>query len=131
MAAASPSSSSRNRGIDRTQPATDAYATSMELSSGRARAVIAPERGALVKSWIVNGRELLYLDDATFNDPTKNVRGGNPVLFPSPGKLEGDRYPRGEMKQHGFARNLPWRVAGEDRLVLEANDITRAQYPWD
>jgi galactose mutarotase-like enzyme len=103
----------------------------MELTAGKSRAVIAPERGALVKSWVVNGEELLYLDEDTFRDPSKNVRGGNPVLFPSPGKLDGDRYPRGAMKQHGFARNLPWRVAGENRLVLEATDATRAQYPWD
>ncbi len=103
----------------------------MDLVCGRARVVIAPERGALVKSWSVDGRERFYLDESTFLDPSKNVRGGNPVLFPSPGKLSGDRYPRGAMKQHGFARNLPWRVAGEGRLVLEANDETRAQYPWE
>lgn len=106
----------------------------IELSSGDARASVAPERGAIVTRWFV-GQELLYLDDATFRDPSKNVRGGVPVLFPSPGKLVGDRYPRGAMKQHGFARNLGWPVVSRDpssvRLALDSDDDTRSQYPWD
>src|SRR5262249_3495910 len=75
-------------------------------------------------------------------DRTANVRGGNPVLFPSPGKLVDDTWQRGgqrgSMKQHGFARNLAWEVAasGTDdgawaTLRLEASDATRPQYPWD
>jgi galactose mutarotase-like enzyme len=92
----------------------------------------------------IAGREVLYLDRATLENPTANVRGGVPVLFPSPGKLTGDAWSRdgrhGAMKQHGFARNLPWTVAGVGsgthdgawaKLSLSANDATRAQYPWD
>jgi galactose mutarotase-like enzyme len=63
------------------------------------------------------------------------VRGGIPVLFPSPGKLTDDRHPSGSMKQHGFARTLPWTVTSRAdataRLVLRSGDDTRAQYPWD
>ncbi len=70
------------------------------------------------------------------------MRGGNPVLFPSPGKLAGDAWSRGgahgAMKQHGFARNLAWEVAatGTDgsawaTLALASSEVTRAQYPWD
>src|SRR5688572_9594273 len=73
------------------------------------RAVIAPQRGALLTSWQIAGRELLYMDDSTLHDTTKNVRGGIPVLFPSPGKLLSDTFAyKGrigtDLKQHGFAR---------------------------
>ena len=103
-------------------------------------AAIAPHRGAIVTSFRVGKHEVLYLDESTFNDPTKNVRGGVPVLFPSPGKLEGDSWHHagreGAMKQHGFARTLPWNVVpaaprnSAVTLALEANAATLAQYPW-
>lgn len=100
--------------------------------------VIAPERGALVTSFALGGRELLYMDPSTLADLTKNVRGGIPVLFPTPGKLDGDawRYDdrTGAMKQHGFARNLPWRVLQQSShsldLVLTETAQTLQQYPW-
>lgn len=115
--------------------------TLADAAAGSA-AVIAPERGGMVIGFSVGGRELLYLDRATFEDPSANVRGGVPVLFPSPGKLAGDAWAwggaRGAMKQHGFARNLPWEViaTGTDdgafaTLELRSSDRTRAQYPWD
>jgi galactose mutarotase-like enzyme len=102
---------------------------------------VAPGRGGLVTSFRVAGRELLYLDPATLNDANKNVRGGIPVLFPTPGKLEQDRWQwgsqSGELKQHGFARNLEFTVAKADpalaELVLQltASSATLAVYPWD
>ncbi len=113
----------------------------LEDERTRSRVVIAADRGALVSELTMDGRELLYLDRTTFEDPTKNVRGGIPVLFPSPGKLDGDRFSAsgrsGAMKQHGFARTLPWRIAtlvpDAARLTLEldSNATTRAQYPWE
>src|SRR5690349_11085350 len=76
------------------------------------RVELAPARGAIVTSFRVRERELLYLDPSSLADPTKNVRGGIPVLFPSPGRLEHDRFAlagqQGALKQHGFARNLAW-----------------------
>lgn len=102
---------------------------------------IAPERGAIATSFRVGGRELLYLDPATLSDATKNVRGGIPVLFPTPGKLEQDRYrwgsEHGELKQHGFARNLPFRITDADparaelTLKLDSSSATLALYPWE
>lgn len=103
---------------------------------------LAPGRGGMVTRFVAGGRDLLYLDRATLLDPAANVRGGNPVLFPSPGKLAGDSFARGgrsgAMKQHGFARTLPWTLvsrgtdgAARATLRLEANDATRAMYPWD
>lgn len=113
----------------------------VELADARAgsSARIAPARGGMVTRFEVGGRPVLYLDEATLLDQTKNVRGGNPVLFPSPGPLPDDRYVwhgrSGSMKQHGFARTRPWRVASatarEAVLELASDDVTRAQYPWD
>jgi galactose mutarotase-like enzyme len=116
----------------------------LELSDDQTRSSVSivPARGAIATRFRVGDRELLYLDEATLKDPKKNVRGGIPVLFPSPGKLEGDRFERdgthGTMKQHGFARDLPWEVAetrdrdaAQATLVLVANDATRAAFPWD
>lgn len=114
-----------------------------KLTDGDARSevVVAPQRGALVTSFRVGERELLYLDPATLQDATKNVRGGIPVLFPTPGKLAGDAWSwggrHGTLKQHGFARNLPWAVTGSSSsdsadvtLRLESNEATLADYPW-
>src|SRR4051812_38675002 len=83
-------------------------------SEAGSAATLAPSRGGMPTALHLRGRSLLYLDGATFADRSANVRGGNPVLFPSPGKLAGDAWERagqrGAMKQHGFARNLPWEV---------------------
>jgi galactose mutarotase-like enzyme len=102
---------------------------------------IAPRRGAHVTSFRVRGRELLYLETDTLIDPSKNVRGGIPVLFPAPGKLTDGRFMRdgqtGAMKQHGFARDLPWVTSTSSssvasvELTLLASELTRAQFPWD
>jgi len=49
----------------------------LEDEADHSRVVIAPQRGALVTSFSVGGRELLYLDESTLSDATKNVRGGS------------------------------------------------------
>lgn len=103
---------------------------------------LAPGRGGMATRFRVGAREVLYLDRATLLDPTANVRGGNPVLFPAPGKLAGDAWRwggrAGSMKQHGFARTLPWQVVSTDTegaaratLRLASTEATRAQFPWD
>lgn len=104
---------------------------------------IVPERGAIISSCKLAGQEIFYLDRDTLNDSSKNVRGGNPVLFPICGPLaggtcqiNGNAY---SMKQHGFARNLPWDVVAtqteEDQasltLELKSSDATLAQYPFE
>ena len=94
---------------------------------------IAPERGALVTSLQRNGREYLYLDQATFDDSSKNVRGGIPILFPICGPLgEGTPY---RMPQHGLARQAHWQVLGQDtswlELGLRADAATLECFPWD
>lgn len=92
---------------------------------------VSAERGAIVTRW----DDVLFMDESTLADKTKNIRGGIPVLFPSPGKLTNDRWSRdglsGSMKQHGFARNLAWKEIGPHAYRLESDDATRAQFPWD
>jgi galactose mutarotase-like enzyme len=124
-------------------PRTSQHDDVIELqdeTSGSA-ATIVPRRGAIVSRFRAGGRELLYMDEATLRDPTKNVRGGVPLLFPSPGKLTGDRFAQagrsGAMKQHGFARDAAWTVrpfvevgAASATFEFEASDATRAMYPW-
>jgi len=107
------------------------------LASGEVTAQIVPGRGGIVTALAVGGQDVLFLDPATLADPTKNVRGGIPILFPFAGKLEDERFrPAGtRMKQHGFARNKPWAVreqrADGVRLGLVQDDETRAQYPYE
>jgi galactose mutarotase-like enzyme len=109
----------------------------LRLVRGEVAVGIVPERGALVTSIVASGKELLYLDRATLDDPTKNVRGGIPVLFPYAGKLEGGRLVAAgtSMGQHGFGRNRPWAVQeqseGALRLRLVQDEATRAQFPYD
>jgi len=120
---------------------TSTAAASIELRHTDTVVTIAPQRGAIVTSMRILDRELLYMDEATLNDPSKNVRGGIPVLFPTPGKLDDDRWHfigrGGELKQHGFARTLPWQIADRSaaetdrvRLTLESSPTTLDAYPW-
>jgi galactose mutarotase-like enzyme len=110
--------------------------------TAQSRLEVVPDRGGIITSWQVQGRELLYMDTARFADPSLSVRGGIPILFPICGNLpdntyrhSGQSYP---LKQHGFARDLPWDVL--DRVThdkvsltlgLSSNDQTRAVYPFD
>lgn len=103
---------------------------------------VVPERGGIITKWRVNGQEIFYLDAERFTNPELSVRGGNPILFPICGNLpdntyifQGNKYP---LKQHGFARDLPWDVTNQvtqDKasltVVLNSNEQTRAVYPFD
>jgi galactose mutarotase-like enzyme len=86
----------------------------LQDAAGHARVELVAARGGMVTRFSVGGRDVLFMDDATLADRTKNVRGGIPVLFPFAGRLTGDAYRVGDvshaMKQHGFARNVAWSV---------------------
>lgn len=109
----------------------------LSIRHGNVTARVAPARGALVTGLNVNGREVLYLDRESFEDTTKNVRGGIPVLFPFAGKLEGGEFrPSGtKMGQHGFGRNRAWTVTEGTgsmlRMSLQPDDEIRTMYPYD
>lgn len=73
------------------------------IHNGRGSEVMfSPGRGGIITSLRLGGREVLYMDDSTFKDPSKNVRGGIPFLFPQSGPIDDPRYPG--LKQHGVAR---------------------------
>ncbi|BAZ68114.1 aldose 1-epimerase [Fischerella sp. NIES-4106] len=103
---------------------------------------VVPERGAIITRWRVQGQEILYLDTERFANPELSVRGGIPILFPICGNLPENSYTyNGKqyiLKQHGFARDLPWQVtdqvsqnAASFTLTLNSNEQTRAVYPFD
>lgn len=90
---------------------------------------LVPERGGLLTGWRCGGREILYLDADRFADPALSVRGGMPVLFPICGNLPGDALPLAggsyPLRQHGFARDLPWSLTplDDDRgVALDLSD---------
>lgn len=94
--------------------------------AAQSRLEVVPERGGIITSWHVQGQELLYLDADRFANPDLSVRGGIPILFPICGNLPGNTYSlNGEtysLKQHGFARDLPWQVT--DRVTQDAVALT-------
>jgi galactose mutarotase-like enzyme len=104
---------------------------------------IVPERGGIVTSWLVGNRELFYLDRERFTDPSLSVRGGIPVLFPICGNLPDNTYSQEgqtyQLPQHGFARELPWRVVGQQAteqqasvtVALTDSPATKKVYPFD
>ncbi|MGB3293666.1 MAG: aldose epimerase, partial [Phormidesmis sp.] len=116
--------------------------------SAGARVEVIPERGGLITQWHINDTQILYFDAERFSDPSKSVRGGIPILFPICGnlpddayRLDGQSYP---LKQHGFARDLPWTVSDRGviddteagsgamlQLTLESNETTLKGYPFD
>jgi galactose mutarotase-like enzyme len=109
---------------------------SLRLSHGETSLTVAPWRGAIATHFRVGGEELFYLDETTLHDESKSVRGGNPLLWPFAGSLEGGRLAVAgtEIPQHGFARNRAWKVEEErgNRAILSLEDDTdsRAIFPW-
>ncbi|MEW6493394.1 MAG: aldose epimerase [Cyanobacteriota bacterium] len=103
---------------------------------------VVPERGGIITRWSIQDQDILYLDAERFKDSSLSVRGGIPILFPICGNLpdntytyEGKQY---TLKQHGFARDLPWDVTDQVTnnlvsltLTLKSNHQTRAVYPFD
>jgi galactose mutarotase-like enzyme len=103
---------------------------------------VVPERGGIVTSWKINGQEVFYLDIERFTHPDLSVRGGNPILFPLCGNLPDNTYNVDgkdyQIKQHGFARELPWTATAQNNdgaasvtVELVSNAETKAVYPFD
>lgn len=110
--------------------------------TAQSRLEVVPERGGIITRWQVHGQDILYLDAERFADPTLTVRGGIPILFPICGNLPDNQYLwQGQtyhLKQHGFARDLPWTVveqATQDQasltLELSSTEQTWSLYPFD
>ena len=105
------------------------------------RLELVPDRGGLATQWVVEGQEIFYFDRDRFADPSLSVRGGIPILFPICGNLPDNQYSLGgqtySLKQHGFARDLPWQVTQQSitdaaslTLELSSDETTLAQYPF-
>lgn len=103
---------------------------------------VVPERGGIITKWRLDGKEIFYLDEERFANPELSVRGGNPILFPICGNLPENTYTTGgkqyTLKQHGFARDLPWvsfgYVSDEGvslQATLHSNEQTQAVYPFN
>ncbi|MBE9004516.1 aldose epimerase [Fortiea sp. LEGE XX443] len=116
------------------------YILSDETSNTQLEVV--PERGGIITSWRIQGQEIFYLDKERFTHPDLSVRGGNPILFPICGNLPDNSYTHNgqqyTLKQHGFARDLPWEaeeVSEENttylKVHLASNEQTKAVYPFD
>ena len=106
------------------------------IRHGDVQATIAPARGALISGLQVERKQVLYLDRATFEDPTKNVRGGIPVLFPYAGKLDDGilKVAGTKMGQHGFGRNRQWEIREQKpwrlRVALVPEESDQTAYPF-
>lgn len=109
--------------------------------SSNSRVLVCPERGGIVIGCQLHGQELFYLDKATFEHPTANIRGGNPILFPICGQLEQGSYSwKGQsysMANHGVARTSAWEVVSTSTqdeasitIVLRSNETTLQSYPF-
>lgn len=113
------------------------------LSADGAEVRLVPARGGLVTHWSVDGEALLFLDEATLVDVSRNVRGGIPLLFPNAGPLPADGAVFGGRRitqpQHGLARLATWAVvdavSDDDTarvsMRLSSNDATRVGFPFD
>ncbi|MBV8887149.1 MAG: aldose epimerase [Chroococcidiopsidaceae cyanobacterium CP_BM_RX_35] len=112
------------------------------LSDGNAQVTVIPDRGGIITSWQVEGQKILYMDTERFKDSTLSVRGGIPLLFPICGNLQEDTYTLDgrtyQLKQHGFARNLPWQATNQSTedgasitVSLKSDETTQAGYPFD
>lgn len=123
--------------------------TMWRLAAGTAVCEVAPSKGALVTRFAIGKDEILYLDPSTLisvpGKPPPKVRGGIPVLFPTAGKLSGDRYvlpAEGKlpeqsypMRQHGLARQAAFSVidvaAAHLTMELAATPATQTSFPFD
>ncbi len=126
--------------IERRRQQYDTYVLIDQATPSKLEVV--PDRGGIITSWQVQGREILYMDTARFADPTRSVRGGIPILFPICGNLPNNTYTHNgnsyTLKQHGFARDMPWEVIDQNSddqlsltIALHSTEQTRAVYPFD
>ncbi|WP_010631889.1 aldose epimerase [Sporolactobacillus vineae] len=104
---------------------------------------VCPERGGMVTAFHTADEDVLFMNDATLFDLSKNVRGGIPVLFPIAGQLTDKKYAwHGKtytMANHGLVRTRALTVAGKTSdaqraaltLSFSATAETKASYPFD
>ena len=99
----------------------------LEDDQALARLDIVPERGGIATQWTIQGQPILYFDQERFQDPSLSIRGGIPILFPICGNLPNNQYTIDgqdyHLKQHGFARDLPWTVIQQQTQTCASLDL--------
>jgi galactose mutarotase-like enzyme len=111
----------------------------LHIQTNQSRLEVLPERGGIIIGWQVQGQEIFYLDEERFANPQLSIRGGNPILFPICGNLPDNTYTHNgkqyTLKQHGFARDLPWEAINQDKdsvtVSLSSNEQTCTVYPFE
>lgn len=96
------------------------------------RLALKAQGAEMVRLQTLSGMDLLW-----DGDPAVWPRHA-PTLFPIVGRLKDDTHTlngrRYHLPQHGFARDLPWRLVKLSReratFVLKDSDATQAQYPF-
>lgn len=114
----------------------------LENKASQTSMEVVPERGCIISKYIHNNEPIFYLEQESLEDITKNIRGGNPILFPISSYLVDETYHYNDtayhLKQHGFARNLAGKVvnthADENSasitLEIVDNEETYVRYPF-
>jgi glucose-6-phosphate 1-epimerase len=94
----------------------------IELKSGKASATVYPF-GATVASY-KSPHEVLFVRPDAKMDGSKPISGGIPHCFPQFGP--------GKIQQHGFARNLVWKVVSKSdkAITLELTDNAETMAMW-
>jgi len=81
--------------------------------------------GACITSYKTGGTEWICVRLDAKLDGSTGIKGGLPLCFPQFGP--------GPIQQHGFARDLPWKLVGGDAsscvLELTDNEETRSMWP--
>merc|ERR1711997_679118 len=73
--------------------------------------------GATIISWIVDGKERIFVSKKAIMDGSKAIRGGVPICFPNFG-------PWSLGPQHGFTRNSKdWKVLAEPKVDVNSGDV--------
>ena len=105
------------------------------LTQGRVSALVLPQRGALISHLQFDGKDILYFDHTTLDDPKGKIRGGIPLCWPVAGPgvlLPNALFP---VPQHGICRRASFatKYQSSDRLelLLEADENTRSVFPFD
>lgn len=97
----------------------------VKLARGKDEAVVYL-LGACVTSYKTSGTEWLAVRPDAVMNGSKPISGGLPICFPQFGP--------GEIQQHGFARNLPWKLLEEPSeggvCVLELKDSEETRKMW-
>lgn len=117
----------------------------IELVDGDSRALFAPQHGGRLLNWEVGGRSIIHWPENPDWSNVKNVRGGNPLLFPFIARHMVDgvvgKWRKGgrtfDLPMHGYARQTLFTI-DEKRcsdnkivMVLESNEQTRPGYPYE